>query len=105
MQLNINHSAVVAHTNRLEKMRRSALPNAIRNSLNTTAFDLKMNTMPKSAQSAFKKRHPGQYYKANSRVEMAQGFDINKMESTVGITTERLKVKNNNSVNLGNELL
>lgn len=98
MQLNINHSAVVSFTNKLEKMKRSALPNAVRNSLNSTAFDVKKNTMPKAAKTSFKKKHEGNFYKANSHVEMAKGWDIKSMRSTVGFISERLKGNNNYSV-------
>jgi hypothetical protein len=81
--LNINSDAAVKHTNTLEKMHRSALPNAIRATLNGTAFDVKKNTMPDEAAQQFTQRNPN-FFKANSRVEMAKGFDVNNMKSVVG---------------------
>lgn len=83
MQLNINSNEVVRHTNTLEKLHRSALPLAVRNTLNTVAFDVKKNTMPASAERAFVTRAPN-FFKANSRVEMARGWDVNSMQSVVG---------------------
>jgi hypothetical protein len=96
--LNINTDAVVAHTNRLEKMHRSALPVAIRGSLNSAAFDVKLKTMPLSAKREFTERNKT-FFKANSRVAMAKGFDVKSMKAFVGFTGIRLKGGNNFSVN------
>lgn len=93
--LDINISKVVWFTNELEKMHRSALPNAIREALNSAAFDVKMRTMPKSAANSFIQRQPN-FFKANSRVEMARGWDIGSMKSVVGFTDEHLKNKSTN---------
>lgn len=90
MVLNINSDAVVVFTNKLEQMRKSALPVAIRTALNSAAFDVKQNTMPKSALNKFIHRQPN-FFKANSRVEMAKGWDINTMAAIVGFTDEHLK--------------
>lgn len=97
MQLNINTNACIAFTNKLEKLSRSALPVAVRGALNKAAFDVKMNTMPKKANETFKKRKPN-FFKANSRVEMAQGFNVNSMKSTVGFTSTNLQGANNYAV-------
>jgi hypothetical protein len=83
MQFNINSSEVVKHTNTLEKMHRSALPLAVRNTLNSVAFDVKKNTMPESAEKEFVNRAPN-FFKANSRVEMAKGWNVDSMQSVVG---------------------
>lgn len=91
--LNINTDALVIFTNKLEKMHRSALPLAIRGTLNNAAFDVKQKTMPKSAASTFTERKKN-FFKANSRVEMAKGFNINKMASMVGFISNKLKGEN-----------
>lgn len=83
MLLNINSDAAVKFTNTLEQMHRSALPNAVRNTLNSVAFDVKQNTMPASASKEFTNRVPN-FWKANSRVQMAKGFNIGSMEAVVG---------------------
>lgn len=81
--ININSDAMVKMTAKLEKVGRNALPNAVRGTLNTLAFDMKKNTLPKSAADTFEKRKPN-FFKAFSRVEMAKGSDITKMKSQVG---------------------
>lgn len=83
MQLDINMDAAVAHTARLERMPRSALPIAVRNTLNNVVFDIKQRTMPARADAEFINRRAN-FFKANSRVEMAKGFDIGSMNATVG---------------------
>ena len=82
MKFNVNSDAVIAHTNKLEGLTRSAFPNAVRNTLNGLAFDLKKDTMPKSA-SRFTKRQKN-FFKANSTVQMAKGFNVSTMESKMG---------------------
>lgn len=81
--ININSSAVVRHTARLEKLHRSALPVAVRQTLSKTAFDVKMRTMPAQAGKNFEKREPN-FFKANSKVTPAKGFDMRTMVATVG---------------------
>lgn len=85
MKLNINTDAAVKYTNTLEKMHRSALPLAIRGTLNGAAFDVKLNTMPKEAQREFVNRSKN-FFKSNSKVRTAQGWDINQMRAIVGFT-------------------
>lgn len=89
MILNINSDASVIYTNKLEKLHKSALPVAIRGALNDTAFTMKMDTMPKYAKSIFTQRSPN-FWKANSRVNKAEGFDIKTMVSTVGFVSSGL---------------
>lgn len=97
MRININSDAVVQHTNRLERMHRSALPIAIRDTLNNAAFDVKQNTMPAKASTDFKNRQKN-FFKANSRVDKADGFNIASMKSTVGFVEGGLKGGNNYAV-------
>lgn len=81
--------AAVHFTNRLKQMNKSALPFAIRSTLNDVAFDVKKNTMPKQAGRTFKKRSPN-FFKANSKVLMAQGKDIKTMQSATGFFENKL---------------
>lgn len=83
MKFNINNDAAVKFTNTLEKMHRSALPLAIRGTLNATAFDVKQNTMPSKAAETFIQRAPN-FFKANSKVDMAKGWNVDAMEAVVG---------------------
>lgn len=83
IKFNINSDAAVSLTNKLEKLHKSALPVAIRSSLNSAAFDVKQKTMPLSAKVKFKERKKN-FFKANSRVEMAKGFNVRSMSAVVG---------------------
>jgi len=75
----------VKHTRDLERLSKSALPNAVRSTLNSIAFDVKKTTMPNSAKKNFVQRKPS-FFKAKSRVEMASGSNISTMNSKVGFT-------------------
>jgi hypothetical protein len=96
-ELNINTDAVVKFANKLEQMNRSALPVAVRTALNSAAFDVKQRTMPQEAHSNFVNRSKN-FFKANSKVEMAQGFNVNTMRSTIGFVSKGLSGKNNFAV-------
>jgi len=87
--ININSKEVIRFTNRLEKMHRSALPLAVRGTLNRAAFYTKQSSMPASAEKHFKKRKPN-FFKANSRVKMATGYDVSRMQSIVGFISSNL---------------
>lgn len=89
MFLNINTDATVKFTKILEEISKSALPVAIRGALNDAAFDVKKNTMPKHAGSTFINRNKT-FFKANSKVEMADGFNVNTMKSAVGFFENKL---------------
>ena len=88
MELNVNTDAVVAFTNKLEKLHRAAFPVAVRTALNSAAFDMKKTTIQKSAAEEFTIRK-ATFFKANSRVELAKGFDIKNMESAVGFKSNK----------------
>jgi hypothetical protein len=88
--LNINTDELVKHSARLERIRKSALPSAVRGTLNDLAFDVKQKTMPAHANIRFIKRSPN-FFKANSRVEMATGNQINSMRSSVGFFSNNLR--------------
>jgi len=81
--LNVNTDEVVRYSNKLEKLHRSAFPIAIRGALNNAAFDVKKNTMPVSAEKEFTIRRKN-FFKANSRVIKAKGFNIRTMQAIIG---------------------
>lgn len=72
--------------NKLRKLHKSAYPNAVRNTLDSAAFDVKQNTMPKVAKHKFIERDQ-RFFKANSRVEKANGWDVSRMQSIVGFVS------------------
>lgn len=83
IQLNVNTTELVSYTNRLEKLHRSAFPNAVRTALNSVAFDVKKDTLLASSKRNFTNRKAN-FFKATSRVEMAKGWDLRSMKSEVG---------------------
>lgn len=90
LHLNVNTDAVVALTNKLDKLHKSAFPVAVRTTLNSAAFDMKKDKLLKSAKDVFEQRSPN-FFKAFSRVEQAKGFDVGSMKSTVGFTEQGLQ--------------
>tara|TARA_R110002051_G_scaffold162219_4_gene233744 strand:+ start:6835 stop:7578 length:744 start_codon:yes stop_codon:yes gene_type:complete len=83
MRLDINSDGFVQLTNKLEKLHRSALPSAIRGTLNGLAFDVKKDTLLKSSGREFTQRKKT-FFKATSKVEKANGFNVQSMKSKVG---------------------
>jgi hypothetical protein len=94
LRLYINNDSLKAFTKNLEKMHRSALPVAIRGTLNDAVYDVKTKTMPRTA-SEFKKRQPN-FFKANSKFEKAVGFDVPTMKATVGFYENKLAHQSTN---------
>lgn len=87
IKFNVDTDAVIRYTNNLEKLSKSAFPVAVRGTLNSLAFDVKTKTMPRSALR-FKKREKN-FFKVNSTVSKAKGFNLKSMESKVGFTDKR----------------
>lgn len=77
------------YANNLEKLGRSAFPVAIRGTLNDAAFSLKKKQMPKKAKAMFEERQPN-FFKANSKVYPAGGFDVKRMVAEVGFLSSGL---------------
>ena len=82
--LNINTDALVALTNKLEKLHRSDLPIAIRNTLTNAAKLTKTQSLLKITNETFTNRNKS-FFKAKSRFEAAKGFNIRQMKATVGM--------------------
>jgi hypothetical protein len=81
--LNVNDSEMIGLTAKLERLNKSAFPNAVRNTLNKAGFETKKQ-IPKSAEKVFTTRDKT-FFKRFSIVNKAKGFDVNKMIATVGI--------------------
>lgn len=90
MQFNVDTNAVIKFTNELEKLNHSAFPNAVRGTLNGLALDVKKRTMPLMVEKEFTQRRKT-FFKANSRVEFARGFNLNTMQSEVGFIDYKAK--------------
>jgi hypothetical protein len=83
MQVTIDTNAIKKHAEMLQAYSRSAFAVAVRQTLNKAAYDLKQNTMPASAKESFIQRKEN-FFKSSSKVEQAQGFDVNSMRAIVG---------------------
>lgn len=83
----VNNDAVIGFTAKLEKLNKSAFPNAVRNTLNKAAFETKKQ-IPKTAEKKFITRQAS-FFKRFSTVEKANGFNVDKMVSTVGIDASK----------------
>jgi hypothetical protein len=90
--ININTDAMVVMTAKLESVGKNALPNAVRGTLNSLAFDVKKRTLPKSAKDTFETRQKT-FIKAFSRVNVAKGNDMDSMQSEVGFFDRGAKSK------------
>jgi len=84
---NVNTQACVVLVNKLEQLHKSALPLAIRGTLNAAAFDVKTRTLDESATKNFIRRSPT-FFKRFSGVNRATGWNINSMQAEVGMTAE-----------------
>lgn len=91
----IDSSAVDKYAEKLATLHKSALPTAIRNTLNKAAFNVKQGTLADSAKKNFVNRDKN-FFKANSTVKMATGWDIAKMQSEVGMIEKGLQGGSNN---------
>lgn len=103
MRVDINTRALVRLSHKLEQINRSALPVAVRGTLNNAAFDVKKNTMPKTAASSFTQRKPS-FFKARSRVMPATGFSVNGMKATAGFIGKDQAVEDLNQQQFGGKI-
>lgn len=83
VEFELNSDEIKKYGEKLGTLHRSAFPSAVRATLNGAAFDVKQRTMPESAKDTFVHRSPN-FFKANSKVKMASGWDVDSMKSTVG---------------------
>lgn len=91
MILDINTDEIVQFTNKLERMHRSALPNAVRTTLNEAAFSMKgvkgkQGLVKKYGDATFDERTKN-FTSIMTRVDKAKGWEIDKMQSSAGIAS------------------
>lgn len=83
VSFNVNTDSVIILTAKLERMRKSAFPSAIRSTLNDSAFIMKKENILDSAKKNMVVRNPT-FFRKFTGVKRATGFDVNKMQSEVG---------------------
>lgn len=81
--LNVNNDSVIALTAKLERLKKSAFPSAVRSSLNDAAFEMKGKNILESAKKNMHVKNRG-VFKKFTGVNKATGFDVNSMQSEVG---------------------
>ena len=84
IEFDVNMDEVVVFSNKLEQLNKTAFPNAVRTALNSAAFYVKQETLLPIAKQVFTERQPN-FFRANSRVKMAQLGPVNSMESKIGM--------------------
>ena len=90
MEFDVNMDEAVRWTNKLERLPRSAFPNAVRGTLNSLAFDVKKNSMPLMVSREFINRDPN-FFRVSSHVNMAYGYNADGMYSEIGFDKNRLR--------------
>ena len=81
----INKSELVRYTNTLEKLHKSALPIAVRSTLNDAAFEMKKTEIEKSFQSNFTTRKKN-FIKSHTLARKSKNtFNINQMVAKTGV--------------------
>jgi len=86
MRLDVNMDGAIQLTARMERLNRSAFPLAVRSTLNDLAFDMKQKELGNSFKKNFKPKAGSlSYYKKLNRVEKAAGYNVNSMQSKVGL--------------------
>jgi hypothetical protein len=86
MEFELNTDDIMKYGQKLGDLHKSAFPSAVRATLNGAAFDVKQRSLLVSAKQNFVERQPN-FFKANSKVDMATGFNVDTMKSTVGMVS------------------
>lgn len=96
--LNVNTTAVISLTAKLERLNKSAYPNAVRSTLNDAAFAMKKGNILDSAKKNMTVRNPS-FFRKFTGVNRANGWDVNSMKSEVGfINTDANKLKGRKAI-------
>ncbi len=91
--ISINTKETFRLQNTLKDMHRSALPNVVRFTMNDLAFHTKKDTLVKSADKFFITRSKN-FFKANSGVVKAKGYNISNMNADVGMLKKNKASRN-----------
>lgn len=97
-RFNVNTDASIILTAKLERMQKSAMPSAIRSTLNDGAFAMKKKEILVSAKRNMKVRNSS-FFKKFTGVNRATGFDVDSMRSEVGfINTDPNPIKGKKAI-------
>lgn len=87
VHFNVNTQGALIMVEKLNQIGKSAMPLAIRGTLNGAAFDVKQRTLDESATQNFIRRTPT-FFKRFSGVTRASGLNVNSMQAAVGMTAQ-----------------
>lgn len=82
-QFSVNTDATIILTAKLERLNKSAFPNAVRSTLNDASFEMKKKNIFASAKLNMTVRNPS-FFRKFTGVKKATGNNINSMYSEVG---------------------
>jgi len=85
IKVDVDSSAMAEYSQKMRKINRTALPVAIRNTLNGAAFLDKKTNFPGSASRNFPNGKNKTFFKRYTGVKKAVGYDVNKMVSEMGM--------------------
>ena len=91
--IEIETKGIKGLTKALKNSHKSALPNVVRSTLNDLAFLSKKDTLEKSTKKLFKRRNKT-FFKANSAVSKATGYDVTTMSAEIGMTKKNKSSRN-----------
>ncbi|MES2287274.1 MAG: hypothetical protein V4547_16400 [Bacteroidota bacterium] len=108
-KVEVNSEALRKWTSNLEKLGKADMPVAVRATLNGAAFDVKKNTLGRSAKDNFKHLKRETFFKKFSGVDKANGLNIMTMRATVGMldmgqATARAAVSNMTKQEIGGQV-
>ncbi len=86
--LQYNSDDLVTFTAQLKRLHKSAFPLAIRGTLNDAAFQTKKEEILKASKKSFNVRKPS-FFRSQSGVVKATGWNINKMYSKAGMVKSK----------------
>jgi hypothetical protein len=82
--IDVNNKDLIRFTKRLDKVHRSRLPTAVAFTLNELSWKTKAKHLLPEARKKYTVRRPN-FFKAYSVATKAKGFDINRMNTRVGM--------------------
>jgi hypothetical protein len=95
MEIVFDLQAFEDYSKKLKSLHKSAYPTVVRNTLTSGAMTTKTKTLDREAKQTFERREKN-FFKANSKFIPAKGWNIDKMQSIVGMYENKLSNKSTN---------
>jgi len=88
MEIKVDIHELDNYAHKMQELSKSILPKTILETINKTALLMKKDTLIKSSNEAFINRDKN-FFKSNSRVDFAKGWEIESMVATVGFVDNK----------------